>query len=201
MRHTLVNVGLVTLLAGLAGPVACAHWVPLNDQPTQAEVDPASAYAAVLKVTKDRGYAILEQKDAERSVKLRAHVDEKRSDRASYITAQVDASGHVRLTPSGFLVRDNNKVHSKLASEITYFNDALQGELKHAPPLASASASALPPPPEPPPPAETASAPAPTPPAPPKPASAAKPASTATGKAPATPKAKPKSGDDWETVK
>jgi len=194
MRHPLINVGLVTLLVGLAGPLACARWVPLNDQPTQAEVEPGSAYAAVLKVTKDRGYTILEQKDPERSVKLRAHVDEKRSDRASYITAQVDGSGHVRLTPSGFLVRGNT-VHSKLASEITYFNDALQGELKHAPPLASASAP--PPPPEPPPPAETASAsvaPA-LPPAPPKPAS------TTTGKAPAAPKPKPKSGDDWETVK
>jgi hypothetical protein len=197
MRHPLVIARLVALLAV---PVACARWVPLNDRPTQAEVDPASAYAAVLKVAGERGYAILEQKDAERSVKLRAHVDEKRSDRASYITAQVDASGHVRLNPSGFLVRGNT-VHSKLASEITYFNDALQGELKRAPPLAVASASALPPPPEPPPAAETASASAAAavPPAPPKPV--AKPASTATGKAPAAPKGKPKSGDDWETVK
>jgi hypothetical protein len=198
MRLTLVIVCLVTLLVG---PVACAHWAPLTEHATESRVDPATAYAAVLKVASERGYNVLEQRDAEHSVKLRAHVDEKRSDRVSFITAQVDASGRVLLTPSGFLVRDN-KVHSKLASEITYFEDALRGELKRSPAPPTATASALPPPPEPPAPSETAAAAPPPPPPPPvKAAQPAKPTATTTGKPPAAPKTKPASGDDWETVK
>src|SRR6185369_17563058 len=69
MRLTSVMVCLVMLLVG---PVACAHWVPAAEHVTQAEIDPASAYAAALKVASERGYTVLEQKDAERSAKLRA---------------------------------------------------------------------------------------------------------------------------------
>ena len=199
MRLALVIVCLVTLLVG---PLGCAHWAPLTEHATESQVDPASAYAAVLKVASERGYNVLEQRDAEHSVKLRAHVDEKRSDRVSFITVQVDATGRVLLTPSGFLVRDN-KVHSKLASELTYFEDALRGGLKRAPAPATATASVSAPPPEPPAPSETASiAPPPPVPAPaPKAAQSPKPTATSTGKSPAAPKTKPASGDDWETVK
>ncbi|HWP08290.1 MAG TPA: hypothetical protein VNN72_21260 [Polyangiaceae bacterium] len=167
----------------------------------QAEVDPASAFAAVVKVAGERQYNVLERRDPDRYLRLRSHVDENKSDHASYITIQVDAAGRVTITPSGSLVK-NNKVHPRLSSEITYFEDALKGELKRGAASAPATASALPPPP-PPPPVETASAP-PPPPAP-SPATPAKPApkSAATGKdkAPAAPKAKPAGGDDWEPVK
>lgn len=193
---------MVCLVMLLVGPVACAHWVPAAEHVTQAEIDPASAYAAALKVASERGYTVLEQKDAERSAKLRAHVDEKRSDRVSFISVQVDAAGRVMLTPSGYLVR-GDKVHAKLASEVTYFEDALRGELKRTPSAAPATASALPPPAEAPAPTETASAapPPPVPATPTKTAQPAKPAATTGAKPPAPPKTKPKSGDDWETVK
>lgn len=198
MRFTLALACLVTLLSG---PVACAHWAPLSDHPTQAQVDPATAYAAVLKVAGERQYNILEQRDAERYVQLRAHVDENKSDHVSFITIRVDPAARISITPSGTLVK-NNKVHPRLSSEVTYFEDALRGELKRSAASAPAPAAALPPPP-PPPPAETATAPVAPPPAP-SPATATKPApkpsATSTGKAPAAPKPKA-AGDDWEPVK
>jgi len=198
MRFTLALACLVTLLSG---PIACAHWAPLTDHPTQAQVDPATAYAAVLKVAAERQYNILEQRDAERSVQLRAHVDENKSDHVSFITVRVDPAARITITPSGSLVK-NNKVHPRLSSEVTYFEDALRGELKHSAASAPAPVAALPPPP-PPPPAETAAAPvaptpAPTAAAPAKPA--AKPPATSPSKAPAVPKPKA-AGDDWEPVK
>jgi hypothetical protein len=199
MRLTLVGACLVTLLVA---PLGCAHWAPLNDHVTQASVDPAHAYSIVVKVIGERGYNVIEQRDAERFVRVRAHIDEKRGDRQSFITAQVDASGRIAITPSGFLVRDN-KVHSKLASEVTYLEDAVRGELNRAATAASASAAAAPPPLPPPAPEPTplpsAAAVAPAPLAPSKPV-ASKPASTTT-KAPAAPKPKPASGDDWVPVK
>lgn len=169
----------------------------------QAEVDPASAFAAAVKVASERQYNVLERRDPDRYLHLRAHVDENRSDHASYITIKVDAAGRVTITPSGSLVK-NDKVHPKLSSEITYFEDALKGELKRGAASAPATASALPPPPPPPPVAETVSIsppppPAPSPASPPK--AAPKPAATSKDKAPAAPKAKPAGGDDWEPVK
>jgi hypothetical protein len=168
----------------------------------QAQVDPASAFAAAVKVAGERQYNVLERRDADRYLHLRAHIDENRSDHPSYITIQVDAAGRVTITPSGSLVK-NNKVHPKLSSEVTYFEDALKGELKSSQASAPATASALPPPP-PPPPAETAAAPPPPPPSP-SPAAPAKPApkpaATLKDKPPAAPKPKAAGGDDWEPVK
>jgi len=164
-------------------------------------VDPANAFAAAIKVASERQYNVLERRDPDRYLHLRAHVDENKSDHPSFITIKVDATGRITLTPSGNLVK-NNKVHPKLSSEITYFEDALRGELKHSAASASAAASALPPPP-PPPPAESASALPPPPPstaAPSKPAPSPKP-QAAPSKAPAPPKSKPAGGDDWQPVK
>jgi hypothetical protein len=199
MRRTFARLCLALVLSV---PVGCAHWAPLTDHAMQAEVDPATAYTAVLKVAGERQYNILERRDPDRTVHLRAHVDENRSDHPSYITITVDAAGRVTMVPSGSLVK-NNKVHPKLSSEITYFEDALRGELKRSAASAPPTAVALPPPP-PPPPAETAP---PAPPPPPAPAAvapakpASKPPATSTSKAPAAPKPKPAGGDDWEPVK
>jgi hypothetical protein len=200
MRRTFARWCLSLLLSV---PVGCAHWAPLSDHAMQAQVDPASAYAAVLKVAGERQYNILERRDPDRYVHLRAHIDENRSDHASFITIQVDASARVTIVPSGSLVK-NDKVHPKLSSEITYFEDALRGELKRSTPAAPATLAALPPPPPPPPSAETAApppapSPAPSVAAPAKPAP--KPAATSTSKTPAAPKPKPAGGDDWEPVK
>lgn len=195
---------------------ACGRWVPAKDYVTKTQSDPALAYAKVLKVLADKGYHVLEQRDAERRVKVRSHIDENFVARNSFITATVDASGGVKLTPSGYLVRDG-KLHKKLDDELTDLEYALRiGGPARAPapsvpapapaPETSATAVARDAPPAAPPvsalPIAT-SAPKPSVPAHVKSSPTKATTSTASkSSAPPAPKAKPKTkaDDDWVTV-
>jgi hypothetical protein len=185
----------------------CGRWVPARDYVSESKTDAASAYQRVLKLFQDKGYQVVEQRDADYFAKVRAHVDDDDATRQSFIAAQVDAAGVVHFTPSGYLVRED-KLHKKLASELLDLESAMRGDVGPAPESA-ASNSAAPPPPPPPEASATASAAPPVftpPPPPPKPAhkSASKPkaATTPAPKPAPAPKATAKpAGDDWVPVK
>lgn len=165
-------------------------------------MDAASAYQKLLKVFADKGYHVVEQRDADYYAKVRAHIDESDAGHQCFIAAQVNPDGVVHFTPSGHLVREGT-VHKRLASELLDLEYAMRGDVG---PQASASASAAPaPPPET---AATASAPPPptvtrppVPPPAPKPASKPKAATTPAPKPAPAPKATAKpGGDDWVPV-
>jgi hypothetical protein len=196
------------VFCAVIGPIAAlgcgARWSTSGDYVAQTNTDPASAYAKVLQVIADKGYHIVEQRDADRYVRVRAHIDENFVDRQSFIAAQVDPAGSIKFTPSGHLVR-GDKVHKKLAQELLDFQYATRGDLGPGAAPASTSPSAT-----------TAELP-PTPPATPstelpavapqastaastKPTSAPKHATAAPSKPPTAEKPKPASDDDWVSV-
>ncbi|HTQ06461.1 MAG TPA: hypothetical protein VMI54_21525 [Polyangiaceae bacterium] len=185
------------------------RWSPNDEYVAQTHADPAAAYAKVLQIVNERGYHIVEQRDAERTLRIRAHINENFAAQNSFITASVAPNGDVRFTPSGYLVR-GDKIHKRLAQELEDLKDETGGGASVAPPATVAPVASPEPPPAP---MSTAVAlpmlaptPAPAPvetPAPaPKPSS--KPATTAKASTPPKPSTKsdkPKSDDDWVPVK
>ena len=187
----------------------CGRWDSEAQYAAASNTDAASAYAKLLKVLADKGYHVTEQRDAERYIQVRAHVDENFVSRQSFIAAQVDGGGTVHFTPSGHLVRDG-KVHKKLESELVDLQYAMRGDVgggaapsatasaapapSAAPVVASATPSAAP-----------APAPVPIAPAAPAATTAAEPAKPHTkpkAAAPTAPKPNtPPPSDDWVPVK
>lgn len=187
------------------------RWTPNQEYVAQTHADPAAAYAKVLQVVNERGYQIVEQHDADRSVRVRAHVNENFVSQNSFITASVDPRGNVTFTPSGHLVR-GNKIHKLLAQELEDLRNATGGNASEAPPAPAAVATTDTPPSPTASEAPAASA-APVGAAPAVPAEAAKPAPKSASKAsgaskpqtaPKTstkPAESPKADDDWVPVK
>jgi hypothetical protein len=99
-----------------------------------AAADASSAYQVVLQVLGQNGYRILEERRAERSVRVRAHVDESDERRPSFITAFVAPNGSVHFEPSGFLVKPDGSVHSKLSNELTRLEQQVAQQLGAPPP-------------------------------------------------------------------
>lgn len=189
------------------------RWTPNQGYVAQTHADPAAAYAKVLQVVNERGYQIVEQRDADRSVRVRAHVNENFVAQNSFITASVDPAGNVTFTPSGHLVR-GNKIHKLLAQELEDLRNATGGNASDAPPapaapVATADAAPLPAASE----APVTASTAPVTPAPAVPAEPAKPAPKSASKAAGTskpqttpkqstkPAESPKKDDDWVEVK
>ncbi len=183
------------------------RWSPNQEYVAQTHADPAAAYAKVLEVANERGYHVVEERDAERSVRLRAHINENFAAQNSFITASVAPNGDVKFTPSGYLVR-GDKIHKRLAQELEDLKDATGANATVATPepTAPAANTGAPVAEAPPPVASTAPAVAPPPaPEPPKPApkTASKPAASPkpAPKTPAKPSDNPKGDDDWVPVK
>jgi hypothetical protein len=205
--RSLVTIGVLVLCLGAASVTACGGWVPARDYVAESKAGGATAYQKVLLLLDQKGYSVVEKRDADRYVRVRAHIDEKSKSHPSFIEVEVEPSGNVRLTPSGYLVK-NGKVHHALASETTKLETATRDALASEPPA---------PAPLPPPESATASAapaaPAAPPPAPPSTLPTVTKAVTSTAPAHAKPKPAPSpapapkssgtskpANDDWVTV-
>jgi len=111
---------------------ACGRWPQARTYEVKNAVDPAQTFAAVEEVVKAQNYQIVERNDAAYLLKLRTHVDEKSSSKISYITIQVEPTGRVALTPSGFLLRPNGTIHQRLDDELTTLEQQITARLNPA---------------------------------------------------------------------
>lgn len=120
---------LVPVLCALAMLLACGRWPPLRTYQVNNTADPDTSFQGVEEVVKANNYQIVERNDAARTLKLRTHVDEDSASRVSFITIAVNETGHVSLTPSGYLVRENGTIHQRLDDELANLEDQISGRL------------------------------------------------------------------------
>ena len=60
----------------LGVPLACGSWQATRTPQMESHADADATYAATRQVVADGKYTVVEQKDAERKIKVRSHVDE-----------------------------------------------------------------------------------------------------------------------------
>jgi hypothetical protein len=101
--------------------------VPAKSYDVAAQGDPQGSYAAVLEVAGAEKYKVVAKDDAVKKVRLEALVSGSDPDGKSYINVEV-VPGSVRLSASGYLVRDGN-VHKKLNTELTSLERKLKQRL------------------------------------------------------------------------
>jgi hypothetical protein len=111
----------------LALGVGCGRWVPAKSYDVPAQSDPQGSYAAVLEVVGAEKYKVVAKDEAIKKVRLEARISGSDPDGKSYINIEV-GPGSVRLSASGYLVRDGN-VHKKLNTELTSLERKLKQRL------------------------------------------------------------------------
>jgi len=133
---------LVALALSVTGVACGGRWVP-QTSPTVAFSDDAAAYDRVIGWLRSSGYDIDRQDDARKFVRVKAKLDgdvvlqptaggfgpPKAVKRESYFGIQVDATGNVTITPSGYHVRpeDGGVMHRDLAAELDSLVNGLVG--------------------------------------------------------------------------
>jgi hypothetical protein len=91
-----------------------------------SQVGADAAYRTLLDVLTEDKYQFLQQSGPERTVRVRAHVDEDEPSQPSFITAVVDPAGTIQLTLTGYLVKRDGKVHARLEDEAEELQEALE---------------------------------------------------------------------------
>lgn len=122
------------------------RWQSDHPHIVTGQAGPDASYRTLLDVLADQKYQVVEQSEAQRTVRVRAHVNESSPSEASFIIADVDTSGTVRLVPSGYLVHDDGKVHARLLSETDDLRRKIERKMGAAvavAPTASSSARAF----------------------------------------------------------
>ncbi len=121
----------------------CGRWHAGQPHVVSSQVAPDIAYRQLLVVLEGEKYQLIERSDPQRAVRVRSHVNEDEANEASFIGAEVDPSGAIRFTPSGYLVRPDGKVHARLTREIEGLRERVEKLLSAggAPPEPSASAA------------------------------------------------------------
>lgn len=109
---------------------ACGRWQPAREYRVSGNRDVDAAYDAVRAVIEDRGYRVTSHQDKQHALTVRTKVDEDDEDRQSFIKIEVRPGGQVRLTPSGYLVKDDGTIHKKLADELSSLEIAIRGRLR-----------------------------------------------------------------------
>jgi hypothetical protein len=141
--------GLFVVVSACLAGVACARYAPPRPHEVEANTDAPSAYRVVLQVLGQDSYRIVEERRTERTVRVRSHIDENDERRPSFITAFVAQNGTVHFEPSGFLVKPDGSVHSKLNHEVTRLEQQVAQQLgapmpAGAPPAGQMRTAALP---------------------------------------------------------
>ncbi len=122
------------MLAGLT--TACGAWQRQPPHEVHALADASANYLLVLESLRDEKYTIIDQNAATRTVRVRSHVDEHKSNRVSVIMVHVEGD-KVYLSASGYLVRADGSTHHALISELAALDKTLnkkfQGKNQAAP--------------------------------------------------------------------
>ena len=61
---------------------------------------------------------------------VRAHIDEESATKKSWITVRVEPRGTIVITPGGYLVKTDDRLHHGLESEIQELETLLQAGLE-----------------------------------------------------------------------
>ena len=118
------NLALILALICLP-PLGC-RWQTARPHVVTSQVGADAAYRTLLDVLAEDKYQVLQQSGPERSVRVRAHVDEDEPSQPSFITAAVDPAGTIQLTLTGYLVKADGKVHARLTDEAEDLQEALE---------------------------------------------------------------------------
>jgi hypothetical protein len=115
----------------------CGRWPQARTYEVTHAGDPGATFVVVEEVARAQNYQIVERNDPAYLLKLRTHVDENSTSKISYITVQVDPTGRVTLTPSGFLLRPDGTMHQRLHDELGMLEQQIMARLN--PPAAAES--------------------------------------------------------------
>jgi hypothetical protein len=126
IRRTLYT---VLTLAFLGSATACGGWHPVRTPQMESHTNGDAAYSAVRQVLTDGKYHIEKQSDPERKIVVRSHVDEDSDKTHSFITIVTADDGKVSFTPSGYLVKNDGRIHRKLNAEIDDLSQRITDKL------------------------------------------------------------------------
>jgi len=139
------NLALIFALICLP-PLGC-RWQSARPHVVTSQAGADAAYRTLLDVLAEHKYQVLQQSGAERSVRVRAHVDEDEPSQPSFIAAAVDPAGTIQLTLTGYLVKPDGKVHARLTDEAEDLQEALERRFARGQVTTAAQASPPPGPP------------------------------------------------------
>lgn len=160
-----LELGFVLGLAMFGAACASGRWVPYAEPRVAVAGDGREAYERALGAARAAGYPVLEQDDARGFFRTAARLDRDavRSPwgrrgvqvRVTYFHVQALSDGSIRVTPSGYHVRDDegHVMHRELAEELAAFTARIRAAganvapagIEPTPPLAVPPPDATPP--------------------------------------------------------